>query len=52
MLAATVDTFRQVNAMALRPYRVRVDLTTLVLSLALLLFVAGQWHMVVEKLEV
>lgn len=52
MLSATVNTVRQVNAMALRPYRQRVDLINLGLALAILLLIAGQWHLVVEKLEV
>lgn len=48
----TLNAVRQVNAMALRPYRQRVDIVTLVLALAILGLIAGQWHLVVNKLEV
>ncbi len=46
------STIGQVNAMMLRPFRQRVDLTTVVLMLILLLALAGQWHLVLERVEI
>jgi hypothetical protein len=52
MLAQVVNSVRQVNAMALRPYVEQVDLVTLLLAFAILMLIAGQWHLVLEKVEI
>jgi hypothetical protein len=41
----------QVNAMLLRPFRQRVDIGNAALLFVLVLALAGQWHLVVEKVE-
>jgi len=51
MLARTLATIGQVNAMLLRPFRQRVDIETLVLLLALLLVATGSWHLILERVE-
>lgn len=52
MLGRAVQAFGQVNSMALRPFRQEVDWVTLALAFALVTLAAGQWHFVVEKVEV
>lgn len=41
----------QLQATLLRPFRQQVDLTTVALLLVLLLAAAGQWHLVLERVE-
>lgn len=40
-----------VNDLLTRPFREEVDLETVFLTLALALFAAGAWHLVLEKVE-
>lgn len=40
-----------VNAMLLRPFRQSVDIGNVVLLLVLLLAIAGQWHLVLERVD-
>ncbi len=46
-----INTARQVNAVALRPFRTEVDMTTVGLVLVLLLAAAGMWHLTLERIE-
>jgi hypothetical protein len=52
MIGKAIAAFCQVNNMALRPYRQQVDIVTLGAAFLLLTLAAGQWHFVVEKVEV
>jgi hypothetical protein len=47
-----LSTVGAVNSTVLRPFRQQVDITTVALLLVLLLAVAGQWHLVLERVEV
>jgi hypothetical protein len=44
-------TVQRVNGILLRPFRQRVNLLDAALLLALLLAIAGMWHLVLERLE-
>ena len=46
-----VPTLAQINAMVTRPFRMPVDLETVVLLLTLLFVAAGTWHLVLERIE-
>jgi uncharacterized membrane protein len=46
-----LPTVVQLNAMVLRPFRVRVDIGLIVLLLALLSVAAGAWHLVLDRVE-
>jgi hypothetical protein len=46
------QTVYAVNSMLLRPFRQRVDMELVALVLVLLLAIAGQWHLVVERIDV
>lgn len=41
-----------VNTLLTRPFRQEVDIETVVLTLALVLFAAGAWHLVLETVEI
>lgn len=45
------QTASRINAMLLRPFRQQVDITTAVLLFVLLLTIAGQWHLILAKVE-
>ncbi len=50
--SSVFSTAGNVNGMLLRPFRQRVDLTTVTLLMVLLLVIAGQWHLVLERVEI
>jgi hypothetical protein len=51
-MSALASTAGQIHAMLLRPFRRQVPLLDTVLLLVLLLALAGQWHLVIERVEI
>ena len=51
-MAGVVATLGQVNGTLLRPFRQSVSLLDVALVLALLLTVAGMWHLVLDQVEI
>jgi hypothetical protein len=49
--ARIIGTIGQVNGMVLRPFRQRVDIWNVVLLLIILLAIAGQWHLVLQRID-
>jgi hypothetical protein len=50
-MRGVLGTLGGVDAMLLRPFRAPVDLVQTGLLLVLLLAIAGQWHLVLERVE-
>lgn len=50
-MGSVTGTVASINALLLRPFQQQVDIVTVALLLVLLLALAGQWHIVIERVE-